>query len=258
MSKAITSIALFVIASHIIKFILIKCDYTSGYYHLVAKAFVSIPVMMYFLYQYRTRSINQTYTELSKDKTIYLILALTLIYFIIPLRHVEVFNVNLISIYTVAASTLALVTLEELVFRGYLYNYFKEHNSIRTSQILSSSFFAVAHVGNFMNYAEFFITANQIIVSFGYGMILSAAYARHNSIRLCIGIHFCVNYLQELILAHKTLQHNRSAFDMSFQLGTEIWFSVGLSAILVCVSFVVLSGRDIQLLSKYNTSKSKL
>lgn len=212
-----------------------------GIHYLSVKALLSIPFTLYFylLYNKRRSCIKAT----TGDTTFYLILLLVItIYFVLPISKAPANTLSFTSNYAIAISTLLLVALEEYIFRGYLLNQLQEKFSANKAQIYSSATFAIAHIGNIITHQQAFTAINQILIAFGYGMVLSSLYIRYKSITICIILHFCINFLQEVVIADKKLTHPTFLVDnINLDIGFEIIFPIIVSAFLTLVSISILN-----------------
>lgn len=72
--------------------------------------------------------------------------------------------------------------LEELLFRGILYNKFKNFNSMSVSILLTSIVFALFHTG-----------IGAIFYAFFVGILLNIIYVKDNSLLKCIVVHAIIN-----------------------------------------------------------------
>jgi len=240
MIKSITFTLGFILLSYAVKYALIGTTLDSGIYYIFAKALLSLPFTVYFYKLYRKIKLKHTIIDSSYTRYYILLLSVLLFYFVLPLRTIPRIEPSLSGAYITAFSTLALVSLEEYIFRGYLLNHLRKKYPVKKAQAYSSLIFALAHIGNILSYPQVFITINQIIIAFGYGMVLSSVYIKHRSVLLCIAIHFCVNYLQELMLTGRPIRQATLVFnEISFDLGPEILFSVCVSGILVWLSTTI-------------------
>ena len=85
-------------------------------------------------------------------------------------------------LYTIVICILPAVC-EEYVYRGIVIGVLGKENEF-AAVLLSAFFFAIMHA-----------TLQQIPVAFCAGLILGYFYIRHQSLILCIALHFCNNFL---------------------------------------------------------------
>lgn len=99
--------------------------------------------------------------------------------------------------YTFFTVTIFAPIVEELVFRGGLYNILLKSNGKYMALFLSSSIFGFLHVFNALVARNFI----EIFAGFAYvaiGLVLGYAYYKTNNILICIGIHFINNFVSFL------------------------------------------------------------
>ncbi|MBI9056299.1 MAG: CPBP family intramembrane metalloprotease [Labilibaculum sp.] len=96
-------------------------------------------------------------------------------------------------------SCLSVALFEELLFRVFvfeiLFNALKDKMNLFKIIIISSAVFGLAHVTNFFNpnYVNLSVI-NQIVMTFGAGVLLQSIYIRLNSITCVILLHTLINY----------------------------------------------------------------
>ena len=84
--------------------------------------------------------------------------------------------------------------LEEIIFRGFLFNAMAKDN-IKAAVIVSSVTFGIGHIVNLLNGAEFFSTLCQIIGAVGFGFMCVMIFIKSKSLLPCIITHSVFNML---------------------------------------------------------------
>lgn len=105
---------------------------------------------------------------------------------------VQIMDSNLF--YTFFSVTIFAPIVEELVFRGGLYNILLKTNGKYMALFLSSGIFGFLHVLNALisqNYIEIFAGLAYVAI----GLVLGYAYFKTNNILICIGVHFVNNFV---------------------------------------------------------------
>lgn len=95
---------------------------------------------------------------------------------------------NISPIYLILAVCVFAPFVEEFMFRGILLNGFLNKYSPKTAIILSSIFFAIAH-----------LNIPQGINAFILGLVLATVYYKTRSLYLCIFMHFINNFCAQFI-----------------------------------------------------------
>lgn len=104
---------------------------------------------------------------------------------------VQILDNNIL--YTFFTVNIFAPIVEELVFRGALYNILLKSNGKIMAIFLSSSIFGFLHVFSSIasqNYMEIFAGFAYVAI----GLVLGYAYYKTNNILICIGIHFVNNF----------------------------------------------------------------
>lgn len=99
--------------------------------------------------------------------------------------------------YTFFTVNIFAPIVEELVFRGGLYNILLKTNGKYMALFLSSSIFGFLHVFNALmsqNYMEIFAGLAYVAI----GLVIGITYYKTNNILICIGIHFVNNFVSFL------------------------------------------------------------
>lgn len=107
----------------------------------------------------------------------------------------QILDTNLF--YTFFTVNIFAPIVEELVFRGGLYNIFLKTNGKYMALFLSSSIFGFLHVFSALmsqNYMEIFAGLAYVAI----GLVIGVAYYKTNNILICIGIHFVNNFVSFL------------------------------------------------------------
>ncbi len=108
---------------------------------------------------------------------------------------VQIMDTNLF--YTFFTVNIFAPIVEELVFRGGLYNILLKTNGKYMALFLSSSIFGFLHVFSALmsqNYMEIFAGLAYVAI----GLVIGFAYYKTNNILICIGIHFVNNFVSFL------------------------------------------------------------
>ena len=84
--------------------------------------------------------------------------------------------------------------LEEIIFRGFLFNAMAKDN-IKAAVIVSSVTFGIGHIVNLLNGAEFVSTLCQIIGAVGFGFMCVMIFIKSKSLLPCIITHSVFNML---------------------------------------------------------------
>lgn len=107
----------------------------------------------------------------------------------------QILDTNLL--YTFFTVNIFAPIVEELVFRGGLYNILLKTNGKFMALFLSSSIFGFLHVFSALmsqNYMEIFAGLAYVAI----GLVIGFAYYKTNNILICIGIHFVNNFVSFL------------------------------------------------------------
>ena len=102
--------------------------------------------------------------------------------------------------YTVLESVLWTVTmlcvgfLEELIFRGFLFQALRKDNLVR-AVVISSVTFGIGHIINLLNGAELLPTLLQIVYATAAGFLFTVIFYRSGSLLPCILTHSALNSL---------------------------------------------------------------
>ncbi len=100
--------------------------------------------------------------------------------------------------YTWVVSVLWLISmlfvgfLEEIIFRGLLFNAMRRDN-LKTAVIVSSLTFGIGHIVNLLNGAPVFDTLLQIVYASAIGFLFTAMFITGKSLLPCIAAHAFIN-----------------------------------------------------------------
>lgn len=109
------------------------------------------------------------------------------------------FRVNMPAIDTLCyvGSMLFVGVLEELIFRGFLFNAMRKDNNLKAAIILCSLLFGIGHIVNILNGsgANIIATICQIFYATAIGFLFVVIFYKGKSIIPCIIVHSVVNSL---------------------------------------------------------------
>lgn len=159
-------------------------------YIVIVTTIIFIPI---FLYKYTGYQIKQN--DFSFIKGIYLIIPAVCLALVLNLIINNIFkknkdlddNNNLIM--TIISSGIIGPILEELLFRGIVFNELKTFNSLITSYFLSVTIFALFHE-----------KSSQILYAFIFGLILNFIYIKTNNLIYPIIFHISANTVVTLFI----------------------------------------------------------
>lgn len=127
------------------------------------------------------------------------------------------------SVFSIITMTILAPIAEELVFRGFLFNYFNKKHSTKLAIILSSLFFAIVHGDLYQGLPAFII-----------GIILANIYIYTDSIYGSILLHMVANATPIFLKFLEKLLAN----SLGNKIGTSI---VGLTSIFYGIIFLFLA-----------------
>lgn len=125
------------------------------------------------------------------------------------------YSVSYIIIYIL--SMLLVGFIEEVIFRGFLFNAIREDN-IKEAIIISSITFGIGHIVNLINGADFISTLLQVFYAISIGYLFVTIFIKSNSIIPCIICHGILNALSV------------------FSIEGSVKFNIIISIILIIVS----------------------
>lgn len=102
------------------------------------------------------------------------------------------YSISYIIIYIL--SMLLVGFIEEVIFRGFLFNAIREDN-IKEAIIISSITFGIGHIVNLINGANFISTLLQVFYAISIGYLFVTIFIKSNSILPCIICHGILNAL---------------------------------------------------------------
>lgn len=89
-------------------------------------------------------------------------------------------------------SMVGVGVLEEVIFRGLLFNAMRKDN-VKRAVIISSITFGIGHIVNLLNGAEVFATLLQIIYATAAGFLFTVIFLKSGSLIPCIVTHCAIN-----------------------------------------------------------------
>lgn len=101
------------------------------------------------------------------------------------------FTVHETLLYT--ASMLCVGFIEEVVFRGFLFNAIAKNGSVKTAIVISSLTFGIGHIINLINGADPFETVMQICYACALGFLFTVILYKGKTLVPCIFAHSVIN-----------------------------------------------------------------
>lgn len=148
-------------------------------------------LLLFFIYELRGSKID--FKGLSAKNTIFIVVlniffSYGMLYFTYFILNGHIINVSRsIAVYSLINAIFISPIVEELLFRGVLFNCFNEYFNMSTSIILSAVLFAISHqVGG-------------IISAFVFGLCMSILYLKTSNIVVPIFAHFLNNLFSQII-----------------------------------------------------------
>ncbi len=92
-----------------------------------------------------------------------------------------------------AASMLCVGFIEEVVFRGFLFNAIAKNGSVKTAIVISSLTFGIGHIVNLINGADPFETVMQICYACALGFLFTVILYKGKTLAPCIAAHSVIN-----------------------------------------------------------------
>ena len=112
-------------------------------------------------------------------------------------------NNSILEIICFMISMICVGFLEEIIFRGFLFQMMSKDN-IRQAILVTSLTFGIGHILNLLNGAEFIPTIIQIIYAVSTGYMFAIILVKGNSLWPCIITHSVVNSLS-IFCIHNTV-----------------------------------------------------
>lgn len=112
----------------------------------------------------------------------------------VNLWHGITFNLSLPETALYIISMLCVGFLEEIIFRGFLFQALRTDH-VKQAILISSITFGIGHIVNLANGAEFFPTLLQIIYAISAGYLFTIIFYRSGSLLPCIAAHSLLNSL---------------------------------------------------------------
>lgn len=91
-------------------------------------------------------------------------------------------------------SMIGVGVIEEVIFRGFLFNALQKDN-IKRAVIISSVTFGIGHIVNLLNSADFLPTLLQICYATAAGFLFTVIFHKSGSLLPCIIAHSAINSL---------------------------------------------------------------
>ncbi len=208
------------------------------------KFLLLLPACIYLYRRIKLPRVNATRTF---DSKLPLLLTVWFLYFVGIHVFVEDISFDLGLLAYCVVTTLIMVTIEELIFRGITFSNISEQTSIRRNQYTSSLYFAVLHAFNLLYTGHLGETLSQIIMAFGMGMFLSSVYLRYGRIVYPIALHFMVNIVPEykLLLSRPPIRMSALA-DYHLIVDERVLFSLVAAAGMTGLAYAVLPGNQLR------------
>lgn len=131
-------------------------------------------------------------------------------------------NYSLLEIVLFVISMLCVGFIEEMLFRGFLFQALLKDND-KTAYIISSFTFGIGHLVNLLNGADFLPTLLQLCYATALGFLFCILFVKGKSLIPCIIVHSFINAT--------------SIFGISSRGMNEIWISVFLC--ILSISYAV-------------------
>lgn len=153
-------------------------------------------------------------------------------------------NLNVFSVSTLlsgVALCISVALAEELFFRGFLFQRFKDSLGMWPTQIIIAGLFLLTHINNpgMIGVVKMFASINIFIASILFGLV----YLKTKSLAMPIGLHFMANLTQGTILGFGVSGNtDPSLFLPSFNT-SKLWITggdFGLEASAIGLLFLVL------------------
>lgn len=152
----------------------------------------SAVILLFLKYEKLFKEYGLCKVELSAKKLLYYIpLVLLCLLNVITGLKIQ-FSVPVIILEVL--SMMFVGFLEEIIFRGFLFNAMAKDN-IKAAVIVSSVTFGIGHIVNLLNGAEFVSTLCQIIGAVGFGFMCVMIFIKSKSLLPCIITHSVFNML---------------------------------------------------------------
>lgn len=101
-------------------------------------------------------------------------------------------NMSVLETALYILSMICVGILEEVIFRGLLFNALKKDNVVR-AVIISSLTFGIGHIVNLLNGADMFATLLQIVYATAAGFLFTVIFLCSGSLVPCIVTHCAIN-----------------------------------------------------------------
>ncbi|MCP9234383.1 CPBP family intramembrane glutamic endopeptidase [Lewinella sp. JB7] len=205
------------------------------------KALLFLPVCIYL---YRSIRLPDGWKHGPWDRKLLLLFAGWFFLFVGLRFAVDNIEISFTLLAYAVVTTLVMVALEELIFRGITFSKGGGGASIRGKQYGSSLLFALLHAFNLLYTGNLGETVHQMVLAFGMGMFLSSVYLRYGRILYPIALHFMVNVVPEYkMLLHRPAIHWSSLSNYNYTLDERVLFSLVTCIVLTVVAHSVLPGK---------------
>lgn len=143
-------------------------------------------ILVIFFVKNKKYNVKYSFSNLKYIPLMAISIALALNIMIILINKENSINNNII-VMTLLSGVIGPI-IEELLFRGIVFEELKRFNSLKTAMILCTIIFAIFH-DTFM----------QMIYAFIIGLIIIKLYVKTNNILVCIIFHMCANTVISLL-----------------------------------------------------------
>jgi membrane protease YdiL (CAAX protease family) len=141
--------------------------------------------------------------------------------------------------------------LEEILFRGFVFQRLVDGVGAATAQLLMAALFAIAHWGNpgMEGATEFWASIDTALG----GILLGLAYLRTGSLALPIGIHFGWNWIQGSLLGFNVSGLDQAGWLLPHVLSKPQWLNGGAFGPEASIFAVVVDASAVLILWRWKT-----
>ena len=167
------------------------------------KCLQQIIAIIYICYYIKKNSLSKPLLNKTKLGDIFVLLPLSLLCFsnvitsLIGNYPANELNSTVVIFGAIGAIFVSII--EEVLFRGLLFDYFKKYHKINIAILLQALFFGLTHILNISSFSQIPAILVQILYTSFLGIILGIIYHKSNNILFPIIFHFLFNVINQTL-----------------------------------------------------------